>query len=182
MGQPEEVIVEQMNTNLEAIKATGADTVIFSCAGCLRMFQEEYSRFIELPFRALHFTQWLEEVDLDLKPYNRTTTYHDPCHIGRHLGIYDAPRNVIGKIPGITFLEMEDSRETARCCGGGGGVRSGFPDISRQIAARRVAQANIADVLLTTCPFCVNNLKLGKEALNSKIEVRDLLEVVDELL
>ncbi len=182
MGQPEEVIVEQMNANLDAIKATGADTVIFSCAGCLRMFREEYSKFAQLPFRALHFAQWLEEVDLELRPYKKTVTYHDPCHIGRHMGIYDPPRNLIGKIPGITFLEMEDSKESARCCGGGGGVRSGFPDISKQIAARRVAQAQIADVLLTTCPFCVNNLKLGKDVCNSDIEVRDLLEVLEELL
>jgi Fe-S oxidoreductase len=145
------------------------------------MFRKEYPRFKDMPFKAMHFVEWLSEQELDLKAFNRKVTYHDPCHIGRHLGIYDAPRNLINMIPGIEFVEMEDSRESSRCCGGGGGVRSQFPAISQQIAAKRVGQAEIADVLLTTCPFCVNNLTLGLDE-NSTLEIRDLLELIDELL
>ncbi|WP_440951549.1 (Fe-S)-binding protein [Methanococcoides sp. FTZ1] len=181
IGFSDEVIRNQAEANIKAIEDTGAEIVLFSCAGCLRMFRKEYPRFKDLPFKSMHFVEWLSEQELDLKPFNRTVTYHDPCHIGRHLGIYDAPRELINMISGIEFVEMEDSRESASCCGGGGGVRSQFPEISQQIASKRVKQAEIADVLLTTCPFCVNNLTLGLSE-DSTLEIRDLLEIIDELL
>ncbi|MCD4703186.1 MAG: (Fe-S)-binding protein [Methanosarcinaceae archaeon] len=182
LGFPDEDIETQVDTNLKAIEATGAKTVLFSCAGCLRMFKKEYPKFRKLPFRVLHFTEWLNEQDITLQPYEKTVTYHDPCHIGRHLGIYEPPRTMIQKIPKVNFVEMKDNREMARCCGGGGGVRSGFPEVAGKIAARRMEQAMIADILVTTCPFCVNNLKMGRDIAQSKVEVRDLLEVIDELL
>jgi Fe-S oxidoreductase len=182
LGFPDEDIERQVNANIDAIAATGAKTVIFSCSGCYRMFKKEYPRFRELPFKAMHFTEWLAEQDLKLKPYEKTITYHDPCHIGRHMDLYDAPRDVIKKIPGATYVEMKDNRNTARCCGGGGGVRANYPELSSQIAAKRIEQAEIADVLVTACPFCVNNLKVGKENLGAKVEIRDLVEVIDELL
>ncbi|WP_135612689.1 (Fe-S)-binding protein [Methanococcoides sp. AM1] len=181
IGFSDDVIRRQAEANIKAIEDTGAEIVLFSCAGCLRMFRKEYPRFKDMSFKAMHFVEWLSEQEFDLKPYNKKVTYHDPCHIGRHLGIYDAPRDLINMIPEIDFVEMKDNRESARCCGGGGGVRSMFPEISRQIAEKRVDQAEIADVLLTTCPFCVNNLKLGVSE-TSTLEVRDLLELIDEIL
>lgn len=181
LGFSDEIIKRQAEANVKAIEFTGAELVLFSCAGCLRMFRKEYPQFMELPFKALHFIEWLSEQELSFKSYAKTVTYHDPCHIGRHLGIYDAPRDVINKIPNIKFIEMVDNRETARCCGGGGGVRAQFPEISESVASKRVVQAEFADVLLTTCPFCVNNLELGTDD-NSDVVVKDLLELVDELL
>lgn len=181
LGFSDDNIRRQAEANVKAIEETGAEIVLFSCAGCLRMFRKEYPQFMELPFKALHFIEWLSEQELPLKPYGKTVTYHDPCHIGRHLGIYDAPRDVINKIPDIEFVEMADNRESARCCGGGGGVRAQFPEISGNIASKRVDQAEVADVLLTTCPFCVNNLALGIDE-GSDLVVKDLLELVDELL
>jgi Fe-S oxidoreductase len=77
---------------------------------------------------------------------------------------------------------MEYKGETARCCGGGGGVRAGFPDVSKDLAGKRVSQADFADLLLSTCPFCLNNLNQGKEFVGSNTEIRDLTEVIDELL
>lgn len=182
IGFPDEEIGMLANANLEAIKQTGAKTVLFSCAGCVRMFRKDYKKFGGIEFEALHFTEWLQNQDIKLKPYEKKITYHDPCHIGRHLGMYEAPRKVIEMIPGAEFVEMKNTKETSRCCGGGGGVRAGYPDVSRDIAAKRVEMAGIAEVLLTTCPFCVNNLKMGGEHIDSDVEVRDLLEVIDELL
>jgi Fe-S oxidoreductase len=77
---------------------------------------------------------------------------------------------------------MELNKETARCCGGGGGLRAGFPDISKRIAGRRVEDAKFADLILTSCPFCVNNLSFGKELTDCDIEIKDIVELVDELL
>ena len=77
---------------------------------------------------------------------------------------------------------MELYRETARCCGGGGGLRAAYPDISKKLAGKRVESAKFADLLLTSCPFCVNNLLLGKDLIDSGIEIKDIVEFVDELL
>jgi Fe-S oxidoreductase len=70
----------------------------------------------------------------------------------------------------------------ARCCGGGGGVRSAYPDLASEIAAKRMDEAKFADLLVTSCPFCVNNLKVGKQASGSKVEIIDLVELIDSLL
>ncbi|UCF08493.1 MAG: Fe-S oxidoreductase, partial [Thermoplasmata archaeon] len=160
----------------------GIETLVFSCAGCYNMFKNHYPAFRELKFTPVHITEYLAEKDLQLREYPRTLTYHDPCHLGRHAKVYDAPRKIISRIPKAEFREMENKGETARCCGGGGGLRAAFPDISKQIAGKRVESARFADVLLTSCPFCVNNLALGKELTDCDFEIKDIVELVDELL
>ena len=89
---------------------------------------------------------------------------------------------MISKIPGVDFKEMSRNSATSRCCGGGGGVRSAYPDLSSQIAAGRVEEASFADILVTSCPFCVNNLKVGKEQSKADVEIVDLVELVESLL
>jgi Fe-S oxidoreductase len=179
VGWDEGEVAELFRRNVEAIADRGVSEVVFSCSGCYRMFREEYPRFVKVPFKVRHVSEMLAEKDLDLRPLKGKVTYHDPCHLGRHCGVYDQPRQVIGKVPGIDFQEMSRSRETARCCGGGGGVRSAYPEMSARIAAKRVDEAAFADYLVTACPFCVNNLNLGKERQGAKLEVLDLTELVD---
>ena len=182
VGWNEEDVTEIMRRNVAAIKDRGVKEVVFSCAGCYRMFKEEYPRFVDVPFKVRHMSELLAEKDLRLGKLDQTVTYHDPCHLGRHSHVYDAPRQVIKKIPGVNFKEMPRSGETSRCCGGGGGVRSAFPELSGEIAARRVDEAQFADMLVTACPFCVNNLRMGKEKGGSKTKVLDLVELVEPLL
>jgi Fe-S oxidoreductase len=146
------------------------------------MFKNHYPDFRELKFKPLHITEYLADQELPLKEYPKTLTYHDPCHLGRHAKVYDAPREIIKKIPKATFKEMDLIRDQAVCCGGGGGLRAGFGDMSKRIAGRRVESADFADVLLTPCPFCVNNLLVGKEAKNCAVEIKDIVELIDELL
>ncbi len=181
-GFDDDALKKLIDANIDAIETTGAKKVLFSCAGCVRMFRKEYKNFRDFNFEALHFTEWLAEQDLKLKPYPKKVTYHDPCHIGRHIGIYDAPRNLIKRIPEIDFQEMELKENQAYCCGGGGGLRSAYPEVAQNIAANRVSQAKFAEVLLNTCPFCLNTLKFGNEKLNQDIEIIDLLELIDQLM
>jgi Fe-S oxidoreductase len=89
---------------------------------------------------------------------------------------------LLAKVPDAEFREMLRSKDTSRCCGGGGGVRSAYPDLSEKIAARRIEEAAFADVLVTTCPFCVNNLKVGGESCGSKVQVMDLVELLEPLI
>ncbi|MFW9846750.1 MAG: (Fe-S)-binding protein, partial [Candidatus Thorarchaeota archaeon] len=114
----------------------------------------------------------------------RRVTYHDPCHLGRELGIYDAPREILEAIPGIELVEMESKREAALCCGSGGGVRSYDPDLAKRIGADRIRQAleTGADVIATACPFCVNNLEAGASQEGSSIGVADIVNLLAESL
>jgi Fe-S oxidoreductase len=180
IGWKHEDVVKYMKKNVENIKALGIKTLVFSCAGCYRMFKLEYPKYVDVPFEVLHMTEFLAKQDLKLKPMSGTVTYHDPCHLGRHCKVYEPPREVIAKIPGITFKEMANNRDTAHCCGGGGGVRSAYPEESKRIASDRIDEAAFADTIITTCPFCVSNLKLGLG--DRKKRVVDLTELIDELL
>ena len=180
VGWPQEDVTKLMQKNVEAIKAMGVETLVLSCAGCYRMFKIEYPKYVDVPFEVLHITEYLARMDLKLKPMSGVVTYHDPCHLGRHCGVYEPPREVIAKIPGIEFKEMDFNRKTSHCCGGGGGVRSAYPEESMDIASTRLDEASFADVIITTCPFCVNNLDAAKG--DRKVQVRDLVEIIDELL
>jgi len=178
----DEMEVEKLwERNVQSIRSLGVEKVVFSCAGCYRMFKEEYPKKLDLGFEVLHITEYLASQDLKLRPVEGVITYHDPCHLGRHCHVYDAPRSVLGKIPGAQFKEMPRNRDTAACCGGGGGVRSVYPELSKEIAARRVDEASFADLLVTTCPFCVNNLKAGASGRPTP-EIIDLVQLVDRLL
>jgi len=182
IGVDEEQLKEIMERNVEAISSAGKEEVVFSCAGCYRMFKEEYPRHVKVDFKVKHISEFLAEREVKLSPYQKRITYHDPCHLGRHCGVYEAPRKLIARIPDAEFREMARSKDTARCCGGGGGVRSAYPDLSEKIAARRVEEASFADVMVTSCPFCVNNLRVGGESCGSKVRIMDLVELLEPLV
>jgi Fe-S oxidoreductase len=182
IGRPEEEVEGLMLRNVRAIEAQGVEEIVLSCAGCYRMFKEEYPKHVEVGFEVRHVSQFLAESALEFRPLSKKVTYHDPCHLGRHAGVYDEPRKLLSMIPEIEFREMPRRKETASCCGGGGGVRSAFPDLSRKIASRRVAEASFADVLVTSCPFCVSNLQAGREEFGSKVEIVDLSELLARLV
>lgn len=181
IGVAEKEVEDLWEKNVQNIRSLGVETVVFSCAGCYRMFKEEYPKRFDLGFEVLHITEYLAGRKLDLGPYKGVITYHDPCHLGRHCHVYEAPRKVLASIPDAELREMPRNRETAACCGGGGGVRSAYPDLSKAIAGRRVEEASFADLLVTTCPFCVNNLKAGAEGMKAP-EIIDLVQLVDRLL
>jgi Fe-S oxidoreductase len=183
IGAKEKDVKRLMEANVKAVKKLGIKKLIFTCAGCLRMFKEEYPKHVEVGFETEHLVQFLAKQNLKLKPFPKRITYHDPCHLGRHLNIYDEPRKVISMIPDVKYVELMESKESARCCGGGGGVRAADPKAAQRIASRRVrAASEVADLIVTACPFCVSNLKLGKEILKVDVEIEDIAELVDELL
>ena len=97
--------------------------------------------------------------------------------------IYEEPRALLKMIPEAEFVEMKDTKDSSKCCGGGGGVRAADPSASQRIASRRVRNASeIADILVTSCPFCVSTLVYGNEAINVDIEIKDITELIDDLL
>ncbi|MHC1755610.1 MAG: dihydromethanophenazine:CoB--CoM heterodisulfide reductase subunit HdrD [Methanosarcina sp.] len=177
--------------NVEAIKAKGATKVLYACAGCFRASKVDWPRLLgeELPFEVVHITEFLQDlIKQDKikweKRLDKTVTYHDPCHLGRHVGVYDAPRYVLSHIPGVKFVEMDRVKEFQRCCGAGGGVKAGIPDLALGVAESRVKDAldTNADILSSACPFCKRNLMDGRDSLKANIEVEDVIVLVAQAL
>lgn len=150
--------------NIELIMATGAKTVITGCPYCFRTFNNkgQYDALREAGIKVIHISQFMKDFDFgvttDLK-----VTYHDPCDLGRHSGIYEEPRETIRKIA-PNFVELPSNRANALCCGSGGGVRGAFPTNSIAMSRRRLDEVEKvgADVLLTECNSCVHNLQNAK--------------------
>ena len=110
--------------------------------------------------------------------------YHDPCHLGRHSEVYDAPRALIQAIPGISLIEMPRNKDAAWCCGAGGGVKSGFKDWAVEIATERIQEAEETGctILLSACPFCKTNLQDAINAKNSELQFMDIVNLLNQLL
>lgn len=171
--------------NIEQINALGVKTLITSCAGCFKTIKNDYIKEGKANFRTLHTLEFILELikegKLKLeKKVPLKVTYHDPCHLGRHSSVYDAPRKLLKLIDGIELIEMERKKENSRCCGAGGGLKSGFPDIQNKISQTRIneAVATGATELVSACPFCYQGLQVGIQALNAPIKMRDITELV----
>ncbi|MCS3922958.1 (Fe-S)-binding protein [Methanosalsum natronophilum] len=171
--------------NVDAIVEKGAKRVVMACSGCFRAATIDWPRQLgeELPFEVLHMTEFLAEL-IDEgkinweKSIDKKVTYHDPCHLGRHIGVFEAPRKVLSDIPGIELVEMNEVKDKQRCCGAGGGVKAGLPDLALSVGTARVKDALEvnADILSSACPFCKRNLSDGRDELNaSDLEVEDVV-------
>jgi len=177
--------------NLEELKRVGARRVITSCAGCYRTLKLDYPEILgeKWDFEVLHSTEliweliekgWLKVIG----GVNCRVTYHDPCHLGRHAGVYDPPREIIKSVPEVEFVEMTPTRQYAICCGGGGGVKSGFSELALRIGIATVKRAESVDaeVLVSACPFCKRNLVDAINAVNSRIKFYDVIELLAKMV
>lgn len=172
--------------NYELFRKSGIQKIITSCAGCYRALNVDYREYLqEMDIEVLHTVEFLDnfltENKIMLNNLGIKTTYHDPCHTGRNAGISplnEEPRRILSLIS--NFVEMRTNKESAKCCGAGGGVKKGFPDLALEIAKTRVKEAEEtgAEYLVSICPFCFRNLLDAIQSLNSKIKMIDLIELV----
>lgn len=157
---------EQIKKNTEVFSG---ETILTSCAGCYKTLKEDYEGL-----DVIHISQLLDDlIKTDKLHFEKTdlkVTYHDSCHLGRQMEVFDEPRDVIKSVADI--VEMENIKENSLCCGAGGGVKSAYPEISNQMAESRIRQAKDTEceTLVTACPFCKLNLQ------NDDMEVLDLTE------
>lgn len=157
-----------IQSNVAALKASGAHTVVFTCPACRLMWLEEYAP--RLPgVRLLHASELLEaliaEGRLPLRAVEGSYTYHDPCDLGRTGGVYEAPRRVLRAIPGLRLIEAASCRENGLCCGGGGDVEMVAPQNVKAVARQTSAhlKAGGAEALATACPQCLRVLEAAGE-------------------
>jgi Fe-S oxidoreductase len=180
-----------MNLNIKAIKEAGAKTVVFSCPEGMRTFDFDYQDIAgDLDFELVYITDYLMDLvddgKLEFKGDGKEkVTYHDPCRLGRHLGIYDSPRELI-EAAGFELVEMENIKENSACCGVNAFATCESLSKVMQIDRLMEAKNTQADKLITTCPKCVihftcatwKEIPVEKEKVD--IPVGDLISAVVE--
>ena len=172
-----------VKTNLEKFDKLGIKEILVACAGCYKMFKEYYPKIAGGEVKVYHIIEVLnklyKEGKLKIKNLGKKVIYHDPCHLGRLFNIYDEPRNLLNA--SSKLIEMDKNREESFCCGANSGVRAAFRDLSVQMALTRVREAKAkAEVLTTSCPFCLFNLNYASIKSGENIPVKYLAEIILE--
>ena len=172
--------------NVAALNAAKVKKIVTACPHCLHTLKNEYPQFGG-NYEVVHHTQFIGQLFADNKlvstrPVSKQITFHDPCYLGRHNGIFEQPRQVL-KHTGIKFTEMNRSRNRSFCCGAGGGnmwkEEEPGQDAVRRNRFNEVISTG-ADVLCTACPFCMTMLRDAGNELNSTIPVKDIVEIISE--
>ena len=186
----EELFKRLARENIKSFIDNGVRKILVSSPHCYHTFKNEYPDF-RVNFEIIHISQYLRQLIREgrlsfSKEYAKKITYHDPCYLGRHNGIFDEPREVLRAVPGLELVELTESRKNSLCCGGGGGrIWMETPKGERFSDIRlEQAMAMEAQVLVTSCPYCITNfedsrLNMGFE---DSMEVKDITEVLQEAL
>ncbi len=177
--------------NLKVFEDHGVTKIITNCPACFMIFKLEYPKALgkKWDIEVEHITEAIQKSkgksqksrkieNWSLKIENSRpagiATYHDPCHLGRQMGVYDEPREIVKKL-GYDIKEMTLNKIESFCCGGGGGVQSNEPELAKRIARDRLRQAEEtgALTLITSCPLCYMHLKDNAR----QIEVKELSQL-----
>jgi len=184
----EDVFRALARENIKTFVDSGVKKILVSSPHCYHTIKNEYPEFM-VNFEVVHISQLLFELieagKIELNgEYKKTVTYHDPCYLGRHNGVYDEPREVLKRVPGLELVEMADSHEESLCCGGGGGrVWMDTPKDER-FSDLRLQQASEAgaEVLATACPYCITNFEESRLGMEAGPKIKDITEIVRDAL
>jgi Fe-S oxidoreductase len=186
----EELFKRLARENIKTFIEHGVQKILVSSPHCYHTFKNEYSEFM-VHFEVVHISQYLCELINDGRleitgEYAKHVTYHDPCYLGRHNGIYDEPREALTRIPGLELIEMADSFEESLCCGGGGGRIWMETLKGERFSDLRLEQAVGvgAEVLVTACPYCITHFEESRLTLEGSeyFEIKDIAEIVQEVI
>jgi len=176
--------------NIKTYIENGVKKILVSSPHCFHTFQNEYPEFM-VSFEVVHTSQLLSQLIQEgrlppTKEYAKVVTYHDPCYLGRHNGIFEEPRQVLNSVPGLELREMIESREDSLCCGMGGGRIWLETESEERFANIRMQQALDvgAEVLATSCPYCISQFEDSRLSLRDSdaIEVKDIVEILHEVV
>jgi Fe-S oxidoreductase len=180
-----DVVADLTRKNTEMFLEAGVSKILTLSPHCLNSFKRNYEGLKQIA--NTHSTELLDELiqQGSIKPVNRLdlkVTYHDPCYLGRHSSIYDAPRRILESIPGVTLIEMQNNRERSFCCGGGSGGPWKDSVAKESLGEIRIKEAmeTGAGVIATACPYCIRTLNesIAKLGVGNQIIVRDVAELL----
>jgi Fe-S oxidoreductase len=172
--------------NVEAIRASGVQRIVTADPHAFNALKHDYKDVPPVEHISQVIARELKAGTLKFEPLETTKvyTYHDPCYLGRHNRVYDAPRDVLDAIPGMKRVEMKRCRDRSFCCGGGGLMLFYEPKEEERIGVKRVRMAAEAgaNVIVTACPFCMVNIEdaIKVAGLEGKMTAIDLAELVDQ--
>jgi Fe-S oxidoreductase len=177
---------ELRDSNIDAILNADVEQIVTADPHAYNAFKNDYTDIPPVKHISQVLAAHIATGKLKFKPIeNRDTvyTYHDPCYLGRHNGLYDVPRQVIDAIPGIRRVEMQRCRDRSFCCGGGGLMLYYEPIEEKRMGQVRVEMAHSAgaDTIITACPFCMINIEdaIKTSGLEGKMEVVDLVQLME---
>lgn len=172
--------------NTAAIQDSGAVRIVASDPHAYNALKNDYVGLPPVEHISQTILRAVENHEIRLNPVldpEKVYTYHDPCYLGRHNALYDAPRAVIDAIPGIRRVDMLKSRDRSFCCGGGGLMLFYEPEEEQRMGVLRVKMAKKAgaNVIVTGCPFCLVNMEdaIKVAGLEGQMEAIDLCELID---
>lgn len=177
-------------SNIAAFAESGVNKIVVTSPHCYYTFKNEYPK-LGGNFEVIHYTEFMAQLIKEgrLKPtkaVDAKVTYHDPCYLGRHSGVYDAPREVLKSIPGVELVEMPDHGQDSICCGGGGGRIWMETKKGERLSDLRLDQAagTGASVLAAACPYCILNFEDSILTTDrpGRIAVKDISELLAESL
>ncbi len=186
----EEVFKRLAKDNIKTFVDKGVKKILVSSPHCYHTFKNEYPDFM-VHFEIIHMSQLLADLiregRLELKgEYPKKVTYHDPCYLGRHNGIYDEPREALNWVSGLELMEMPDCRVDSLCCGGGGGRVWMETQKGERFSDLRIEQATAvgAEILATCCPYCITMFEDSRVTMgmDEQIEVKDITEIIAEVI
>ena len=173
--------------NTEAIQASGVQRIVTSDPHAFNALKHDYKDVPPVEHISELIARKVHAGDIKLKQVedvNNVYAYHDPCYLGRHNGVYDAPRQVLDAIPGLKRVEMRRSRDRSFCCGGGGLALFYEPKEDQRMGVKRVQMAAEAgaNVIVTACPFCMVNMEdaIKVAGMEGKMTAIDLTELVEK--
>ena len=175
--------------NLQQILDSGVKQMVMTCPSCFHTYSHVCGAQLREPgVKVLHASQFLlkliVEGKLELKNRPIVVTYHDPCDLGRNSGVFDEPREILRRIPGLSFVELPSNGDDATCCGGGGNLQSMDQGLVDRIADARVDEilTTGADLVVSACQQCEQVLEaaIGRRGLSMR--VTDICEFVWESL
>ena len=180
-----QIMAEQ---NIEMFKSHNVKEIVTSCPHCYNTIKHEYPRYGG-DFKVVHYTQLIADLIKEgrlklTNELNAKLTYHDPCYLGRYNDVYLEPRRILQAIPKTKLDEMERSRATGFCCGGGGGLMW----IEEQPGTTKINQMRLEDALktgaetvVTACPYCLQMFEdsIEHKGLKDSLKARDLIELVE---
>jgi Fe-S oxidoreductase len=178
----------QAQGNIELLKNYGVKKIVTGCPHCYNTIKNEYPQFGG-EFEVIHHTEFiarlLQEGRLRIaNGAGGVLTYHDACYLGRYNDIFEAPRQILSDIPGITLVEMERNLERGFCCGAGGGHMWLEEHGGRRINELRTEQAidTKAQIVATACPYCLQMFEDGikAKAAEESLKTMDIAELIAE--
>jgi len=176
--------------NIKAFVDHGVKKIVVASPHCYHTFKNEYPEFM-VHFDVVHISRFVADLieagRLEIRgEMKKKVTYHDPCYLGRHNGIYDPPRELLKRLPGLELVEMPESRQNSLCCGGGGGRIWMETPKGERFSDLRLAQAKQtgAEVLATACPYCISNFEESRLGLDDDdpLQIKDITELIHEAL